>query len=72
MGDARPGQEAFRIGQAEVRFDQGRWWLIERAPLPSTCSVQMCETVPALTLEVGGPSLAALAVASGSGLRPTE
>jgi hypothetical protein len=72
---------------AEVRFEQGRWWLVdlqsrngtrldgqlvERAPLPSTSSVKLYEGAPALILEVRGPSKAALTVVSGSGLRPAE
>jgi hypothetical protein len=55
---------------AEVRFDDGRWWivdlqsrngtrldgqLVERAPLPPTCSVKLYEGGPALILEVRGP-----------------
>jgi hypothetical protein len=71
---------------AEVRFDHGRWWvvdlqsrngtrldgqLVERAPLSSICSVQLYDAAPELALEVGGPS-AALTVASRPGVRPTE
>jgi len=70
---------------AEVRFEHGRWWLVdlqsrngtrldgqlvERAPLPPTCSVRLYEAGPALILEVRGPSLAALTVTSGSGRLP--
>jgi hypothetical protein len=72
---------------AEVRFEHGRWWLvdlqsrngtrldgqlIECAPLPTTCSVKLHEAASALILDVRGPSLAALTVTSGSGLRPAD
>ena len=72
---------------AEVRFDHGRWWLVdlqsrngtrldgqlvERAPLPPTSSVKLYEGAPALILELRGPSLAALTAASGTGLRASE
>jgi hypothetical protein len=73
---------------AEVRFDHGRWWvvdlqsrngtrldgqLVERAPLLSICSVQLYDAAPALTLEIGGPS-AAVTVASrpGVGIEPAR
>jgi hypothetical protein len=72
---------------AEVRFEHGRWWivdlrsrngtrldgqLVERAPLPSTCSVKLHEAAPELVLEVRGPSLGALTVTSSTGLRPAD
>ena len=52
---------------AEIRFEHGRWWvidlasrngtrldgrLVERAPLPPTCSVQLYEAAPAISLEL--------------------
>jgi hypothetical protein len=66
---------------AEIRFEHGRWWvldlesrngtrldgrLVERAPLPPTCTIQLYEAAPLLSLELGGPSVAALTV----GTRP--
>jgi predicted component of type VI protein secretion system len=72
---------------AEAQFDHGRWWLVdlqsrngtrldgqlvERAPLPPTCSVKLYEGGPALILEVRGPSLAALTVSVCLGLRPAD
>ena len=71
---------------AEIRFEHGRWWvvdlasrngtrldgrLVERAPLPPTCAVQLYEAAPAIGLELGGPS-AAITVASRPGVLPVE
>jgi hypothetical protein len=72
---------------AEIRFDQGRWWLIdlasrngtrldgrliEREPLPPTCTVQLYEAAPLISLELGGPSAASMTVASRPGVQPVE
>ena len=72
---------------AEIRFEQGRWWvvdlasrngtrldgrLVERAPLPPTCSVQLYDAAPALSLELGGPSAAAVTIATTPGASPAE
>jgi hypothetical protein len=72
---------------AEVRFEQGRWWvidlasrngtrldgrLVERAPLPPACSVQLYDAAPALSLELGGPSAAAVTIATTPGASPAE
>jgi len=72
---------------AEIRFEQGRWWvidlssrngtrldgrLVERAPLPPTCSVQLYDAAPALSLELGGPSAAAVTLATTPGASPAE
>jgi len=72
---------------AEIRFEHGRWWvvdlasrngtrldgrLVERAPLPPTCSIQLYDAAPALDLELGGPSAAAITLATHSGVQPAE
>ena len=72
---------------AEIRFEQGRWWvvdlasrngtrldgrLVERAPLPATCTVQLYDASPELNLELGGPSAAAITVATHAGASPVE
>ena len=75
--DLQLGDPLISRRHAEVRFDQGRWWitdlqsrngvrldgqLVERATLPPVCSVQLYDAAPALTLEIGGPSSAATMV----------
>jgi len=72
---------------AEIRFEHGRWWvidlesrngtrldgrLVQRAPLPPTCTVQLYDAAPALSLELGGPSAAAITVATRPGANPVE
>ena len=72
---------------AEIRFEHGRWWVIdlasrngtrldgrvvERAPLPPTCAVQLYEAAPTIGLELGGPSVAGVTVASRPGVHPVE
>lgn len=71
---------------AEVRLDDGRWWVIDlgsrngtrldtlqvdRALLPPMCTLQFYDSAPLLHLELGGPS-AALTVASRPGGPPLE
>lgn len=72
---------------AEIRFEQGRWWLIDlesrngtrldgrlvqRAPLPPTCTVQLYDAAPVVSLELGGPSAAAVTIATPPDTSPIE
>jgi pSer/pThr/pTyr-binding forkhead associated (FHA) protein len=72
---------------AEIRFEQGRWWvidlasrngtrldgrLVERAPLPPICTVQLYDASPVLNLELGGPSAAAITMATRPKADPAE
>lgn len=71
---------------AEVRFEDGRWWVIDlgsrngtrldaqpvdRALLPPVCTLQFYDLAPLLHLELGGPS-AAITIASRPGSLPVE
>jgi hypothetical protein len=72
---------------AEIRFEHGRWWvvdlasrngtrvdgrLVERAPLPPTCAIQLYDAAPAVNLELGGPSVGAITVGTSPGAQPAE
>jgi hypothetical protein len=72
---------------AEVRFEHGRWWvvdlasrngtrldgrLVERAPLPPVCTIQLYDSAPEVTLELGGPSAAAITIGTAPGAQPAD
>jgi hypothetical protein len=72
---------------AEIRFEHGRWWvvdlasrngtrldgrIVERAPLPPTCSIQLYDAAPEVSLELGGPSAAAITIGTAPGTQPVE
>ena len=72
---------------AEIRFEHGRWWvvdlasrngtrldgrLVERAPLPPNCAIQLYDAAPAVSLELGGPSAGAITVGTSPGVQPAE
>jgi hypothetical protein len=72
---------------AEIRFEHGRWWvvdlasrngtrldgrLVERAPLPPTCSIQLYDAAPEVSLELGGPSAAAITIGTAPGAQPAD
>jgi hypothetical protein len=78
---------AYQPATRGIRFEQGRWWvidlasrngtrldgrLVERAPLPPICTVQLYDAAPAVSLELGGPSAAAITVATSPGASPVE